>query len=236
MKIKKIEKNLKDQIHIVLNREFISPFVDSIKRDPVVSIRLSNAFALTRLSEELIVEFDKDQNQSSEEVESIKEKSIYLGYLGKVFQSALLLMGATDYIGAIILFRAIFELLINIATEKTGPMKERIFSINFIDETEKRSMHKIWNELSAWAHPYGKWIKNVCPKFYGVGRNYHPDIFRHCLKYSDAILDLMLIITVDRFKISTQNYINKYNKIFDLNEFYEINDLMMFKARIESNR
>lgn len=209
---KKMTKNNwvpKEQIELVLKREIVNPFIDSIGRDPAISLKLSNAFVLLRLSETLIVEFDRNQLQSGKDVEKIKEKNLYLGYLGKVFESALVLVGATDYLGAIVLFRTIFELLIGIATQKNGSMKERIFSIAFIDENEKGSIHTFWNELSSWAHPYGKWIKNLCPKFYGVGRNYHRAIFEKCLDYSDMILDLMLTLTIEHFKLSPRNYIDK---------------------------
>lgn len=94
--------------------------------------------------------------------------------------------------------------MISIATEKNGSMKSRIDSIAFLDEDEKTSILKLWNELSAWAHPYGKWIKNVCPRFYSFGRNYNPVIFEKCFNFVDVILDFMLVITVDHFKLSTK--------------------------------
>ena len=48
----------KKQIELVLRREFIAPFIDSIRQDPVLSLKLSNAFVLLRVSEQIIVEFD----------------------------------------------------------------------------------------------------------------------------------------------------------------------------------
>jgi hypothetical protein len=222
----------KKEIEFVLRREFIAPFIDCIRQDPAISLKLSNAFTLLRVSEQLIVEFDKKQAEAGVNVEAVREKVIFLGYLGKVYQSALLLIGATDYLGAMILLRSVFELLIGIATTKPGLMRGRISSISFLDSDEKNNLQKLWNELSTWAHPYGKWVKNVCPKFYGIGRNYHPVLFGQCLGYSDQILDLMLTITVDHFKLSPENYTDRYREILETGNMLEISKLDMFERRL----
>jgi len=226
---------LKSHIKKVLDREILDPFMNSISYDSIVSLKLSNAFVLMELSERLIIEFDKSETDSDKDINSIKEKNLYLGYLGKVFKSSLILIGATDYLGAIVLLRSVFELLIGIATDNTGSMKERIFSINYLKESEKKSIHKFWNELSAWAHPYGKWIKNICPKFYGIGRNHHPAIFEQCLNYTDYILDLMLTITVEQFRLGPGTYISKYKEISETVDFFEVSKLEMFQIRLKCN-
>jgi hypothetical protein len=222
----------KKQIEIVLRRDFVNPFMDSMGRDPVISLKLSNALVLLNLSEQLIVEFDSKEIDAGKNVENIKEKNLFLGYLAKVYKSALLLIGATDYLGAMVLLRSIFELLVGIATEKNGPMKQRISSIEFLDDKEKNNLHELWNELNAWAHPYGKWVKNICPKFYGIGRNYHPLVFKQCLNYSDEILDMMLTITIDHFKIVAASFIDKYRQIFETADILEISRLHMFEKRV----
>lgn len=224
---------LKSHIKKVLDREILDPFMKSISHDPIAFLKLSNAFVLIRLSENLIIEFDKSETDSDKDINSIKEKNLYLGYLGKVYESSLILVGATDYLGAIVLLRTVFELLIGIATDNTGSMKERIFSINYLKEGEKKSIHKFWNELSAWAHPYGKWINNICPKFYGIGRNHHPAIFEQCLNYTDYILDLMLTITIEQFKLGPGTYISKYKEISETVDFFEVSKLEMFKNRVK---
>lgn len=226
------ERIPKKQIELVLRREFITPFIDSIQQDTAISLKLSNAFVLMRVSEQLINEFDKKQVEAGENVEAVREKTIFLGYLGKVYQSALLLIGATDYLGAMILLRSIFELLIGIATTENGSMRDRISSISFLDNDEKDDLQKLWNELSAWAHPYGKWVKNICPIFYGTGRNHHRVTFSQCLGYSDKILDFMLTITIDHFKLSPENYIDKYREISETENILEISKLGMFERRL----
>jgi hypothetical protein len=222
----------KKQIELVLRREFITPFIDSVRQDPAISLKLSNAFVLMRVSEQLIIEFDKKQVEAGENVEAVRGKMIFLGYLGKIYQSALLLIGATDYLGAMILLRSVFELLVGIATTENGSMRDRISSISFLDSDEKDNLQKLWNELSAWAHPYGKWVKNICPKFYGTGRNHHPVTFGQCLGYSDQILDLAIAITLDHFKLSVENYTDRYREISETGKMLEISKLDMFKRRL----
>jgi len=222
----------KKQIELVLRREFITPFIDSIRQDPAISLKLSNAFVLMRVSEQLIMELDKKQVKAGENVKAVREKTLFLGYLGKVYQSALLLIGATDYLGAMILLRSVFEILIGIATTVNGSMRDRISSISFLDSDEKGNLQKLWNELSAWAHPYGKWVKNICPKLYGTGRNHHLVTFSQCLGYSDMILDLVLTITLDHFKLSPKNYIDKYREISEAGKILEISKLDMFERRL----
>jgi len=221
----------KRQIELVLKREFIDPFINSVGEDPAISLKLSNAFVLLYVSQLLIVEFDEKRVETGERVEAVKEKTLLLGYLGKVYQSALLLIGATDYLGAMILLRSVFELLIAIATTKNGSMRERISSISYLDSHEKSGLQRLWNELSAWAHPYGKWEKNICPRFYGSGRNYHSATFKQCLGYSDQILDLLLTITLGHFNLNPESYTEKYKEI-TTGKLLDISELLMFERRL----
>ena len=162
MKTKKIKDDdwvPTEQIRVVLDKKIVDPFIKIISYDKEISLKLSNAFVLLKLSENLIVEFDSSIVAFGEDITKVKEKNLYLSYFGKVFESALVLLGSNDYLGFIILLRTVFELLIGISTEKTGSMKERIYSIDFIEEDDKKSIHNFWNELSACSDPYGKWIK-----------------------------------------------------------------------------
>jgi len=224
-------KLIKKHVEVFLRREFIIPFIDSI-REPIIWARFSNAFVLPMMSERLILEFDKKQNEAGEAIEAVREKTLFLGYLGRLYKSALLLIGATDYLGGIILLRSIFELLIGIATTENGSMRSRISSINYLESNEKDNLQILWNELSAWAHPYGRWTKNICPILYGCGQNYHKETFRQCLCYSDQILDLLLVITIDHFKLSPENYIDKYREISESGTVVEISRLQMFEKRL----
>lgn len=230
-----LKKQIKKNVENVLKREFVAPFIDSVQQDPIISLKLTNALVLLRVSEQLIVEFDKKQDRTRKKIEAVREKTIFLGYLGKVYQSALLVIGATDYLGGMILLRSVFELLIGISTTENGSMNDRISSISFLDRNEKDNLKKLWNELSAWAHPYGKWIKNICPKFYGCGRNHHQVSFTQCLGYSDQILDLMLTIAIDHFKLSHEKYFEKYKQISINSEILTISKLPMFERRLKKD-
>ena len=150
---KKIEF-VKKHVEFFLRRQFVTPFIDSI-REPIIWAQFSIAFVLLDMSEQLILEFDKKQHEAGETVEAVREKTLFLGYLGKLYKSALLLIGATDYLGGIILLRSIFELLIRIATTENSNMRAKISSINYLEINEKDNLQTLWNELSTWAHPHG---------------------------------------------------------------------------------
>ena len=227
------EKMPVEQIRMVLNRELVEPFIKSMTNDPIISIKVSNALVLMRISESILVEYDKNSISSGLHTEKIKEKNLYLGYLNKLFESSLYLLGATDYLGSIVLLRSVFELLIGISTDLNGKMKERIDSIDFLTDDENRKIYKLWRELSSWAHPYGKWLKNVCPRYYGIGRNYHLELFKQCLGYSDTILDFILTITVEHFKLAPAEYLDKYKEISQHIDLKEVSLLEMFLARLQ---
>jgi hypothetical protein len=101
-----------------------------------------------------------------------------------------------------------------------------------LDSNEKDNLQTLWNELSAWSHPYGKWTKSICPILYGCGQNYHQETFRRCLSYSDQVLDLLLVITIEHFKLSPENYIDKYREISETSTIVEISRLQMFEKRM----
>jgi len=162
-----------DQIRVVLEREIVEPFVRSVCSDVEISLKLSSALVLTRYTEQIVVKLPIDNNL---EHNKIKECYLFLGYFGKIYQSSLFSLGSTDYLSAIILMRTLFELLVGISTNIKGSMKDRIKSIDFFDEQEKKDLAKTWDLLCAWAHPYGKWEKYVCPKGFGSGRFYNPSL------------------------------------------------------------
>ena len=231
MTAESVPKQLKKIVEFFLRRQFVNPFIDSI-REPMIWAQFSNAFVLLDMSEQLILEFDKKQREVDETIEAVREKTLFHGYLGKLYKSALLLIGATYYLGGIILLRSIFELLIRIATTENSSMRAKISSINYLESNEKDNLQTLWNELSAWAHPYGKWTKNICPILYGCGQNYHQETFKRCLSYSDQVLDLLLVITIDHFKLSPKNYIDKYREISETSTIIEISRLQMFEKRL----
>lgn len=235
---KHTEEHLKELVSKYLDEKIKLPVLSTITRDPIASLRWSNSFVLLRLSERLIVDHDvkveknKDRQHTEEAHKDVEKKSLYLGYLGKELESSLVLLGSTDYIGSLILMRSILEFLIGLATDMTGSMKKRIWAIDFLSESERKTIHKLWNELNAWTHPYGRWRKELCPKFYGCGNNFHPPLFEECLNHLDTIVDLMLTITVEQFKLDTALYMSQYKHIQKQLALFEISNLKMLESRL----
>lgn len=193
-----------DKIREVLEREIVEPFIRSVCSDIEVSIKLSAALVLTRYTEQIIIK----SLENNVRHKKIKECNLFLGYFGKIYQSSLFTLGSTDYLGAIILMRALFELLVGISTDQNGSMNERIKSISFFDAQEKKDLFKTWNILCAWAHPYDKWAKNVCPKAFGIGRIYNPSLFMQSVSYSHKILDFMLAAIFEILDLSVSDYLD----------------------------
>ena len=192
-----------EQIRVVLEREIVDPFIHSVCSDVEVSLKLTSALVLTRYTEQIVVKLSIDENPKNNK---IKESYLFLGYFGKIYQSSLFSLGSTDYLSAMILMRSLFELLVGISTETNGSMKDRIKSICFLDEQEKKDLGKTWDLLCAWAHPYGKWEKYVCPKAFGTGRFYNPTLFKQSLEYSHKILDFMLTAIFEILNIAKSDY------------------------------
>lgn len=196
-----------DQIRVmrvVLEREIIEPFIQSVCSDVEVSLKLSSALVLTRYTEQIVVKLPINDTLGPDK---IKKCSLFLGYFGKIYQSSLFSLGSTDYLSAIILMRTLFELLVGISTEVNGSMKnDRIDSIYFFDKLEKKDLNKTWKLLCAWAHPYGKWEKYVCPKAFGTGRFYNPSLFKQSLDCSHKILDFMLTAIFEILNLSASDY------------------------------
>ena len=209
-----------------INSEVVEPFIKSMCTDVMTSIKLTNAIYLTMYTESLVNKSLSDLSKKSQPPQNMKEIILFTGYFGKIYKSSLYLLGATDYLGSIILMRSLFELLIGISTEVTGKMKEdRIDSINFLDVDEKKNLYKFWRTLCAMAHPYGKWLSEVCPIAYGADRVYQPHMFKQCLAYSDNLLDFMLTVIVEVLHLSSEEY-------KDCLAAHALPELSMFNKRI----
>ncbi len=223
MKKKNENYPAEDEIRIVLEREIVEPFIRSVCSDLETSIKLSAALVLTRYTEQIIFKKLDDEDMIYNKV---KEYNLFLGYFGKIYQSSLFSLGSTDYLSSLILLRALFELLVGISTEEKGVMSIRIKSISFLDAQEKKDLTKTWNSLCAWAHPYGKWVKRVCPIAFGKGRIYNPNLFNQSVLYSHKILDFMLVTIFETLNLSKSDYLDSpASFIYD--------ELPMFYKRLE---
>ena len=208
-----------------INREVVEPFIKSMCTDIMISIKLTNAMYLTMYTETLVDKLLGDLSKKPQQPQNMKEIILFSGYFGKIYKSSLYLLGATDYLGSIILMRSLFELLIGISTEVTGGMAERLDSIEFLYSDEKKSLKKFWRILCERAHPYRKWLKEVCPIAYGSGRAYQPHMFKQCLAYSDNLLDFMLTAIVEILHLSSEEY-------KDCLAAHALPELSMFNKRI----
>lgn len=149
---------------------------------------------------------DPGEKTYSKKVDTIISNQInkkhLLAYLIREIHWIAVSILSASYLSSLILIRSIFELLVGIATNRKGSMSERIESINYLSEDEHKLIKKAWNKLNAWAHPYGKWEKNVCPVFYSHEPMYHPTHYKECISSLTMLTDLFLTIATDKFKIS----------------------------------
>jgi len=212
------------KIRVVLEREIVEPFIRSVCSDIEVSLKLSTALVLTQYTEQVIIKSLKNKNIGHKKM---KQCNLFMGYFSKIYQSSLFSLGSTDYLSAIILMRALFELLVGISTDQNGSMRARIKSISFLDNQEKKDLTKTWDLLCAWAHPYGKWAKHVCPKVFGIGRIYNPILFKQSLDYSHKILDFMLAAIFEILDLSASDYLDSPAKFMHV-------ELPMFYKRLNN--
>jgi hypothetical protein len=116
---------------------------------------------------------------------------------------------SASYVSANILMRSVFELLIGIATRKTGYMSKRIHAIPFLSVKQKKKMKKLWNELNAWAHPYGRWVKECCPIFISYKPMYHSKLCKQSVEKFEKIVDVLIVIALNKFEISKNKFQDK---------------------------
>jgi hypothetical protein len=224
----KIDKNKKQATKLIrefLDHEVVDPFIKSICTDIMISMKLTSAIYLTKYTEMLVDKSLSGPAKKSQPPQNMKEIILFSGYFGKIYKSSLCLLGATDYLSSIILMRSLFELLIGISTKVNGGMKKRLDSIDFLSSDEKKFLKKYWVDLCKRAHPYGKWLKEVCPIAYGAGCSYQPRIFKQCLAHSDKLLDFMLTVIVEALHLSSEEY-------KDCLAAHALPELSMFNKRI----
>lgn len=139
-------------------------------------------------------------------------KKFLLVYLERELNWIAISILSASYISSLILMRAIFELIVAIASPQTDSMKTRIANITFLEESEKKELVKLWYQLCAWGHPYGKWIKEICPVYSAHSPIYHPALCEMCMKKLDQIVDLFAVVILNRFKIEPIKFVDMANK------------------------
>ncbi|RLC74137.1 MAG: hypothetical protein DRI61_17160 [Chloroflexi bacterium] len=100
------------------------------------------------------------------------------------------------YTSALMTIRSIFEMLVK-GTAPEGKTGERMEKLEFLNEDEKREIKKLWRELSAWAHPYERWLNRVDP---GTLSSfcYDREMCQTCMEYFLKVCDFMMVIALER--------------------------------------
>jgi hypothetical protein len=135
-----------------------------------------------------------------------------LAYFGREINWIIISVLSASYISALVLMRSAFELLIGVATRKTGKMKERLDSIPFLTSVEVKNLLKLWYYLCGWGHPYGHWVKEVCPGYVSNDPIYHPDLCAICFGTLQKIVDLFVVVALDKYEIPVSEIMAELSK------------------------
>ena len=147
-------------------------------------------------------------------------RKFLMGYLVREYNWIRISLLSASYISAFILLRAVFESIIGLGKRKTGSMGDRIDSLGCLNEEEKKRVKKLWYRLCAWCHPYGKWVKEVCPVYIRQKAIYHPALFDLCLSELIEVSDLLIVVAIEKFELNRDSLIEKFaNDRIDLSGF-----------------
>lgn len=131
-------------------------------------------------------------------------RTIYLSYLDQIFHWIAISILSASYLCAFVLLRTLLELLINASAIGTGTMGEKISSIQAITEKEQRKIKGIWRELSGWAHPYGRWLDQVCPVYASRGPLYFERLAKDSTQKLQFCMDFSIVIAITEFQLDSR--------------------------------
>lgn len=250
------EKRLRKVIEEHIDKNVKVPAFQTIEKDFYAQDKLASLLVLLQVTIDCIqkegLDFDKDflrelpESEIEGRIEVLDEfietgylsqetivilksdssRKYLLAYLGRELNWVAISILSGSYISAHIIMRSIFELLIGITTKKTGSMKERIDSILFLSSQEREDIKKLWRGLCGWAHPFGKWIKEVCPIFVSQGPMYHSELCKKCLEELEILIDLLLVVSLEKFEISRKEILDKVD-----NYRIDTSNLTLFRNR-----
>lgn len=239
MKRDNLRRKLRKVIEEYLDRNVKVPSFETIEKDFYAQDKLAGILVLLQATFNCIqkqgLDFDKDylRQLPKPEIEKridVLKKFVYTGhlsqeateilksdssrkylfvYLDKELCWVAVSILSASYISAHIIMRSVFELLIGIATRKTGSMSERINGIPFLSPEERKEIYKLWGDLCAWSHPYGKWIIEVCPIFISYKPMYHSKLCKLSLEKLEKLVDLLLVIALEKFEINKKDILDK---------------------------
>ncbi len=157
-------------------------------------------------------EIDPTENALGYLVEDNSRKYL-LPYLKREINWIVVSILSASYVSSLILMRSVFELIVGIASKSTGSMSDRIDSVAFLSDKEKSEVKKLWYRLCAWGHPYGKWIKEICPVYADQEPIYHPKLCKLCLQELEEIVDLFAVVAMAKYEIQTTRVVAKMQEI-----------------------
>lgn len=150
--------------------------------------------------------------ETNEILKSDSSRKYLLAYLAREFNWVVISILCASYLSAQIVMRSLYELLIGIATTKTGKMSKRIDSISFLSPKERKKTLELWRDLCSWSHPYGKWLSEMCPIFISHEPMYHPKLCKQSLETLEKLIDLLLVVAIEKFEVNKEILLNKVKK------------------------
>jgi hypothetical protein len=132
---------------------------------------------------------------------SADSQKYLLAYVSREFNWIIISIMSASYISSLVLMRSVFELLIGVATKTTGKMKERVDGISFLHEDERKEILKLWRRLCGWSHPYGRWVKEVCPVYVHNAPFFHERLCEHCLDELCCLVDFYAVTALSKYEI-----------------------------------
>ncbi|ADW16421.1 hypothetical protein Despr_0234 [Desulfobulbus propionicus DSM 2032] len=124
-----------------------------------------------------------------------------IAYVSREFNWVIVSIMSASYISALVLTRSVFELLVGVATRMEGGMKDRVDKITFLEASERKQILKLWNRLCGWGHPYGRWVKEICPIYIQHEPFFHSRLCGLCLDELCNVLDLYAVTALSKYEI-----------------------------------
>ena len=159
---------------------------------------------------------DLEERVNIEEVRAVfselSSKKYLLTYLSRELKWITISILSASYVSSMILMRATFELIIGIASRDSDGMVSRIASISFIHESEKGALTKLWYRLCAWGHPYGKWLKEICPIYSAHEPLYHKALCNMCIEELEKIVDFYVVVALAKYEIKIPMFVAMLKK------------------------
>ncbi len=251
-------KKLKDVVRQYLETAVVLPSLEAVEKNIIGQAHLASLNNciqnLPKIVSEYGIGFDKEHLASlpkeeiekriaslEEEIDSgimMHESMIFryknssrlmlFGYLCLLSRSTVVSILSSSYICADILLRSMFELCVGMATLEKGGMAGRIDSISFLTGKQRTYLKKLWRELNGWAHPYDKWLKNICPIYQSFSPLYHERLFNDCVKRYTNVIDFFIVTILEKHEVPYKVFTEKCH-----NPLEEGIELVLVRSRYE---